>query len=124
MLKAWTHDPTGKPLVLLGITAKNVEKLMDGLPILVNLNELDDKLFDANVIILYGKDEKHLETQLIGDAKVGEVIRDKPQTLRQDFIQAVEHLLKLIGGIENLHEQREIQSAFDRTVETLKLMKD
>lgn len=61
MIKALGETKDGKPLLLLGLTKKNCELLLDGKPIKIDLSELGG---DGFVIIYGGQNEKSLASAL------------------------------------------------------------
>ena len=61
MIKAVGTTPEGHPMILLGLSAKNIEKLKEGKPILVELSELGLK---GKVAIVYGETEDLLARDL------------------------------------------------------------
>lgn len=61
MIKA-RMEVGGKPMVLLGISAENVTRLVAGEPILLDLEELG--LPPMQVVIMYGKTERHITAEL------------------------------------------------------------
>jgi len=48
-----THKDTGKPILGLGLSELNIQKLKQGMPILID----DKTFFDGQIIIIYGKTE-------------------------------------------------------------------
>ena len=93
MIKALAHDESGKPIVFLGITDGNVEKLTQGLPIHIDLMDLGGEL-EVRMLIFMLKD----------GTSVGTIKRDKPLSLRDDLIAAVDEFLNAVGDIDGLED--------------------
>jgi hypothetical protein len=79
MLKAVAHSDTGETLVILGLSDINVEKLKEGLPILVEMEELG---FKGKLAIIYGETEDALAKQFKDNMEIDqEIDLRKPETL-------------------------------------------
>jgi hypothetical protein len=120
MLKALAHDQEGKPIVFLGITEENVKKLKEGLPIHMNMADLDGEL-TLRMFLLYGENEEALKDLLLGNPRqvsVKNEIHDKPQSLRENLISAVDEL------IERVERSEECDEALQRARDALELLRD
>lgn len=60
MIKA-TGQKDGRPLMLLGLSAGNIERLMDGQPILFDAKAQG---YDGHILIVYGATEKQIARDL------------------------------------------------------------
>lgn len=60
MLKAVAHSDAGETLVILGLSEMNVQKLKEGHPIAVEMEELG---FTGKLAIVYGETEDSLAEQ-------------------------------------------------------------
>lgn len=61
MIKASGRRADGKPIIVLGLSARNVENLRDNKPILIHLEELG---LEGDVIVLYGNTEDDIREDL------------------------------------------------------------
>ncbi len=61
MIKASTTTRGGQKLIFLGLSARNLEKLKEGYPILFNAKTLG---FDGEVCIAFGETEQHIVDDL------------------------------------------------------------
>jgi hypothetical protein len=77
MIKAVGKNPDGTPMILLGISAKNVELLKEGKPMLVSLKELG---LEGNVAIFYGETEESMEQELQEQFSIGTKRDDRPDS--------------------------------------------
>ena len=68
MIKAVGKSPDGSPMIFLGISALNVEKLKEGKPILVNLADLG---LEGKIAIIYGETEDEIERDLQTQFTIG-----------------------------------------------------
>jgi hypothetical protein len=124
MIKALAHDEAGKPVVFLGITDRNVEKLTQGMPIHVDLRELGGEV-EVRILIFHGKDEEALEKLMLKDGtSVGTIKRDKPLSLRDEFIEAVDGLLEQVGKVASSYQTSALISAVKKTKDALERMRD
>lgn len=57
MIKAAGQTGDGRPLVILGFSQENQERLLGNQPIVVKLADLDARLPDMDIIILGGETE-------------------------------------------------------------------
>lgn len=62
MFKALITLDSGKKLILLGLSEKNIINLKKGLPISIN----EQKICEREIVIAYGKTEKDIERELLG----------------------------------------------------------
>lgn len=60
MIKALTHNAQGKPIIFLGLSDLNWERLRANKPILVRLRDLADSLPDLDVVLLGGATEEEI----------------------------------------------------------------
>ena len=67
MLKAVAHSNTGEPLVIFGLSGMNIQKLKEGLPILVETEELG---FKGKVAIFYAETEEMLAETLLSNMSI------------------------------------------------------
>lgn len=56
MIKARAETDSG-PVIILGLSAENVKRLMDGHPIKVEVGDIDRRLDGVKISIVYGKTE-------------------------------------------------------------------
>lgn len=123
MIKALAHDNSGKPIVFLGITDGNVEKLTLGLPIHVDLMDLGGEL-EVRILIFHGKDEEALEKLMLKDGTFVETIkRDKPLSLRDELLTAVDNLLEQVSRVTSPAQSRELEDSIGETEKALELMR-
>lgn len=61
MIKALAKTLDGAPMILLGLSAKNIELLKARKPILAELSELG---MEGQVAIFYGETEEEIEAEL------------------------------------------------------------
>lgn len=54
MIRAASRKQTGEPVILLGVTEENVNRLKEGKPIRVDLAQFEVGL-EGDLVILYGK---------------------------------------------------------------------
>jgi hypothetical protein len=57
----------GKPLIGLGFTKENIQKLREGMPILLSskdVKELTEDAVDAHILIMYGDTTEDITAQL------------------------------------------------------------
>jgi hypothetical protein len=71
MLKAVAHSDNGETLVILGIVEGNVQKLKEGFPILVDMDELG---FEGKVAIVYGETEDALFKQFSENMEIDQKV--------------------------------------------------
>lgn len=62
MIKAVAQGPDGRPLLILGLSRKNTERLLEGRPIPVELRDLFG--IDAVVLIVAGETEDAIVDEL------------------------------------------------------------
>lgn len=62
MIKARGKDADGYPVYFFGLSAGNIELLRKGMPIMVNLRELDGR---GHVVILFGETEEAIRDEML-----------------------------------------------------------
>lgn len=66
------------PLLILGLTRRNCERLLAGDPIMVDTGELGDPLPVLQVLIMGGETEDAMAAQIRSVATVGETVDRRP----------------------------------------------
>lgn len=64
MIKALGKDGNGRTALFLGLSRKNTERLLQGKPIVVRLDELDATLPGMDVVLLGGETEADITEDL------------------------------------------------------------
>ena len=64
MIKATGGGSDGVPFLLLGLSAENCRRLLDGKPIVVRADHVDPRLPALNVIVVGGQTEQSITAEL------------------------------------------------------------
>lgn len=64
MIKATGGSKDGTPLLILGLSRLNTEKLLDGQPIHVRVDHVDPRLPALNVVLMGGETEEDIAAEL------------------------------------------------------------
>lgn len=83
MLKMFGRTPAGRPLVVLGLAAENMTRLLADEPIRVDLPEAalghEVKLPTVTIVLIGGRTEAEIAEQ-IGDSPLARLLADNPAT--------------------------------------------